>query len=132
MTNKNCKISLLTLLEFYSKKLVLAKNWNVLPYRLIKTQKLLFWTMSIYRYDQKLCRWFMLSIWRPSRLSELTRMVFDTGLTHLGSEASNLLKQWSQRTSLIKFNWFNLFQWSSHENNFQKIIMIFQLRMFHV
>ena len=27
-------------------------------------------------------------IWRPSRLSELTPMVFNTGLTHLGLEAS--------------------------------------------
>ena len=27
-------------------------------------------------------------IWRPSSQSELTPMIFETGLTHLGSEAS--------------------------------------------
>ena len=27
--------------------------------------------------------------WRPPSLSELTSMIFDIGLTHLGSEASN-------------------------------------------
>ena len=29
-------------------------------------------------------------IWRPTSLSELTPMIYNTGLTHLGSEASNL------------------------------------------
>ena len=28
------------------------------------------------------------NIWRPPRLSELTQMIFNTGLTHLGSGAS--------------------------------------------
>ena len=28
------------------------------------------------------------NIWRPPSLSELTPMIFNTGLTHLGSEAS--------------------------------------------
>ena len=31
---------------------------------------------------------FYLYKWRPPRLSELTPMIFNTGLTHLGSEAS--------------------------------------------
>ena len=30
-----------------------------------------------------------LANWRPPSLSELTPMLFNTGLTHLGSEASN-------------------------------------------
>ena len=29
--------------------------------------------------------------WRPPRLSELTPMISNTGLTHLGSEASNYI-----------------------------------------
>ena len=32
---------------------------------------------------------FNIYIWRPPSLSELTPMIFNTGLTHLGSEASN-------------------------------------------
>ena len=31
-------------------------------------------------------------IWRPPSLSELTAMIFNTELTHLGSVASHLLK----------------------------------------
>ena len=29
--------------------------------------------------------------WRPPSLSELTQMIFNVGLTHLGSETSNYL-----------------------------------------
>ena len=41
------------------------------------------------------------SNWRPPSLSELTAMIFNTGLTHLGSEASNCKKKHDMVPSAI-------------------------------
>ena len=40
------------------------------------------------RYNLNKLYDFFRHIWRPPSLSELTPMIFNTGLTHLGSEAS--------------------------------------------
>ena len=42
--------------------------------------------------------------WRPPSLSKLTTMVFNTGLTHLGSEASKSLSIMSIPTTLWIMN----------------------------
>ena len=42
-----------------------------------------------YKCETTISIFFGVSIWRPSSLSELTPMIFNMGLTHLGSKASN-------------------------------------------
>ena len=52
--------------------------------------------------------WFTEYIWRPPSLSELIQMISNTGLTHLGSEASIYKQKYKNlRSDFIFSNEFN-------------------------
>ena len=49
---------------------------------------------------------FFKTIWRPPSQSELTPKIFDMGLTHLGSEAFNILPNMAKQIIMI-LNWMS-------------------------
>ena len=51
----------------------------------------------LYQYDYK----YYKVNWRPPSLSDLIPMVFNTGLTHLGSEASNYTAKFSKKNKIV-------------------------------